>query len=476
MVTKIIIPSLTRYSSNISFPATLFIYPNYISNGGAALTWDELKIMAADPMISIQSHTYTHPDLARVSRRNGADAKLKHEIVDSRNTLEQKLGIKIDTFAYPYGVFNPKVLSLTKAAGYRSAFTIGTRPIPYIGEKPTDMWTVPRIMVNRGDSLQLWASRMNMPAPRKKEGAQSEEGLARVTARSVNDEQKRGDAASSSPRLRGWLGSWAPRFWGGHLCAGRTSDDIIRVVGSARRPIKSDFIIWRGKVGRTAPQMAAAYAQLEGDMSKVTAYLRAKGIESREIFPQSISTQTLYQRTLDANGNEINDEFTLRPVAGYRLEQEIEVRSAKLDLLDDLSRKSSELLARGVPFESQEPLYLYTKLSDLKVQMQAEAAKDARSRAQGIAGAAGASLGEVRWARMSAPSLTPLYSGSDNDGGVGRYQQPGKENYRDCHHRLRREITTRLRRTIRPPAPSKLSANALARMQVGSNNPQHWFE
>ena len=150
------------------FPATLFIYPQYISNGGAALTWEELKAMSADPMISIQSHTYTHPDLGKVSRRASADARLKHELVDSKNILEQKLGIKIDTLAYPYGVFNPKVLQLTKAAGYRSAFTIGTRPINYIGAKPTDMWTVPRIMVNRGDSLQLWASRMKVPAPKKK--------------------------------------------------------------------------------------------------------------------------------------------------------------------------------------------------------------------------------------------------------------------------------------------------------------------
>lgn len=199
---------------------------------------------------------------------------------------------------------------------------------------------------------------------------------------------------------------------------GRTSDDIIRVVGSARRPITSDFIIWRGSVGRTAPQMATAYAQLEGDTGKVIAYLKSKGIAGAEIFPQSVTTQTLYQRTLDANGQEVSDDSTLRPIAGYRLQQEIEMRSNKLQLLDDLSRKSSELLARGVPFQSQSPLYLFTKLSDLKVQMQAEAAKDARSRAQGIAQAAGGSLGEMRWARMSAPSLTPLYSGSDNDGGV----------------------------------------------------------
>ncbi len=147
------------------FPATLFIYPNYISHGGAALTWKELKKLAADPLISIQSHTFTHADLGKVSHRG--DAKLKHEIVDSKRTLEEKLGIKIETLAYPYGVFNPKVLSATKAAGYRGAFTIGTRPIPYVGEKPTDMWTVPRIMVSRGDSLQLWASRMNTPAPVK---------------------------------------------------------------------------------------------------------------------------------------------------------------------------------------------------------------------------------------------------------------------------------------------------------------------
>ena len=61
---------------------------------------------------------------------------------------------------------------------------------------------------------------------------------------------------------------------------------------------------------------------------------------------------------------------------------------------------------------------LYTKLSDLKVSMQAEAAKDARQRAQSIAEAAGAGLGEVRWARMTAPSITPQYSNSDDDGGT----------------------------------------------------------
>ena len=155
-------PILKQYN----FPATLFIYPHYISNGGAALTWDMLKTMVSDPLIKVQSHTFTHPNLNKTTRQGSA--QLKHEIVDPKNTLEKKLGIKIDALAYPYGVYNPKFLTATKAAGYRSAFTIGTRPINYAGADPTDMWTIPRIMVNRGDSLELWAKRLETPAPKTK--------------------------------------------------------------------------------------------------------------------------------------------------------------------------------------------------------------------------------------------------------------------------------------------------------------------
>lgn len=150
-------PILKQYK----YPATLFIYPYYVSNGGAAITWEMLKEMAADPLIKIQSHTFTHTNLNKTTRQG--NAALKHEIVDSKNTLEQKLGIKVNTLAYPYGVFNPKVLAATKAAGYRSAFTIGTFPIEYAGTKPTDLWTIPRIMVNRGDSLAMWAKRLETP-------------------------------------------------------------------------------------------------------------------------------------------------------------------------------------------------------------------------------------------------------------------------------------------------------------------------
>lgn len=155
-------PILKQYN----FPATLFIYPNYISNGGAALKWDQLKEMSTDPLITIQSHTLTHPNLVRMGRHlNDADyaAKLQKEMRQSKAILQEKLGIKTPLLAYPYGVYDAKVLAATRAAGYRAAFGIGTEPIHFIGAKPTDLWTVPRIPVSRGDSLALWASRLQTP-------------------------------------------------------------------------------------------------------------------------------------------------------------------------------------------------------------------------------------------------------------------------------------------------------------------------
>ena len=207
------------------------------------------------------------------------------------------------------------------------------------------------------------------------------------------------------------------RSLGNALVKSRSRDDIIRVLGSARKPIRSDFIIWRGSVSRTAPQVALAYGQLHSDLSKVEAYLKAKGIADKEIFPQAIATRTLYQRAPGETDASANDSSIMRPVAAYELTQAIEVRSTKVDLLDDLSRQASELIGQGVAFSPAPPKFLYTKSSDLKVSMQAEAAHDARQRAQSIADAAGTQLGEVRWAHMTVPSITPQYSSSDSDGG-----------------------------------------------------------
>jgi uncharacterized protein len=198
------------------------------------------------------------------------------------------------------------------------------------------------------------------------------------------------------------------------------SNRTVRVTGSARKLIKSDLVIWTGRVRCVAPQVAPAYAALKSSMDKTRAYLLSKGVPRKEILEAAIVTRTLYaprqpkpgmpppaEGYYDEAGGS-SDEY--RPVVAYELAQEVEVRSGNVELVDRLSRSATELIKSGVELESLPPKYLYTKLSDLKVSMLAEAAKDARARAEQIAANGGCKLGPVQFARMGVMRITPAYT------------------------------------------------------------------
>jgi uncharacterized protein len=195
----------------------------------------------------------------------------------------------------------------------------------------------------------------------------------------------------------------------------RSGNEIIRVIGSARKPIRSDLVIWDCSVTRVSTDASAAFTQLGADVDKVKAYLAKSGVPKSQIVPLSVCTKTLYEQ---AKGDGYDAGNTYRKVVGYELSQEIEVQSSDVDLIDRVSRQSSEIIGQGIPFESGEPMYIYTKLGQLKVTMQAEAAKDARARAEQIASSSGCRVGKLRFARMNVPQITPLYSAQESDGGV----------------------------------------------------------
>ncbi len=196
----------------------------------------------------------------------------------------------------------------------------------------------------------------------------------------------------------------------------KSDTEMIRVTGSARKPIRSDFIIWTGKVARRAPDVASAYKGVTGDLERVKTYLTGKGVKESEIVQSAISTTTLYEKRRDSSGSYADSEAvgentaTFQRIEGYQLAGEIEVRSGNVGLVDSLSRQASELISSGVALESKPPQYLYTKLSDLKVTMLAEAARDAKVRAEQIAASSGCRVGEVRFAKMGVLQITPIYS------------------------------------------------------------------
>lgn len=68
--------------------------------------------------MEIGSHSFTHLKLNQV-----AQDSLFHEIVDSKNHLENELGKAVETFCYPNGKYNSQVLDVVEKAGYLGAAT-----------------------------------------------------------------------------------------------------------------------------------------------------------------------------------------------------------------------------------------------------------------------------------------------------------------------------------------------------------------
>jgi peptidoglycan/xylan/chitin deacetylase (PgdA/CDA1 family) len=116
------LPILKKYG----YPATYFVYTNYINSGGKSLTWAQLGQLR-DEGFEIGSHTVSHADLRskpKTSKLPGTyEDWLKNEVEGSKRLLEEQLGIRVSSIAYPGGFSSPKVHEFTKSAGYDLAFT-----------------------------------------------------------------------------------------------------------------------------------------------------------------------------------------------------------------------------------------------------------------------------------------------------------------------------------------------------------------
>lgn len=119
-------PIIKKYN----VPITLFIYPETISTGKNAMTWDDLKELQHNELFDIQSHTYSHPNFKQAKRRLTSSAyekMVQMELVKSKNILEEKLGKKIAFLAWPFGIYDSYLEQQAEQAGYVMAFTIDAR-------------------------------------------------------------------------------------------------------------------------------------------------------------------------------------------------------------------------------------------------------------------------------------------------------------------------------------------------------------
>ncbi len=145
------LPVLTRYG----FSATLYIATAFVNGtcdwlqreGESArpmMTWEQIaQVQAAG--IECGAHSHTHPQLDMLS-----SSQAQHELITSKNILEEHLGRRVASFAYPYGYYTAITQQLVRAAGYTSACAV-KHAIHTIGANPL---ALSRLMVKASTSRE----------------------------------------------------------------------------------------------------------------------------------------------------------------------------------------------------------------------------------------------------------------------------------------------------------------------------------
>ncbi len=186
------------------------------------------------------------------------------------------------------------------------------------------------------------------------------------------------------------------------------SNNTISVTGLGAKDFNSDLIVWSGSFMKKNLNLKEAYSDLDKDREKIKSYLVGKGInQSNMIFSAVIITKE-YDYVLDKNDVKVKSNFN-----GYMLNQNIQIESNEVDEIENISRQVTELINSGVEFYSVNPKYYYTKLAQLKIEMIAEATKDANNRAKKIAENSGSEVGKLKKAEMGVFQIVAQNSSED---------------------------------------------------------------
>jgi len=130
----------------LGFTGVLYLVGNYV---GAQdyMSLGQLKTMTSNGW-EIGSHSMTHPHLPAVHDQ------INFEAGKSKGTLASEIGVKVETFAYPYGDIDDFVVDKVAEYGYLAAVGLGTQ---YINSLST-LFYLSRIEVRNGTDLATFAT------------------------------------------------------------------------------------------------------------------------------------------------------------------------------------------------------------------------------------------------------------------------------------------------------------------------------
>lgn len=189
----------------------------------------------------------------------------------------------------------------------------------------------------------------------------------------------------------------------------RNIDDALQVTGSATKTITSDLVKWNSGFSRNigVNDLKSGYLQMASDLAKVKDFFKGEGIEDG-----SIDTSPIYmdqQYDYSKGGSNLN---------GYVLRQTIQIQSNDIEKITNLAKDTQKLIEQGVVFSTQSLEYYYSKLPETRVELLADAVKDAQARAEKIAQSSGKQVGALKSASVGVVQVLPKNSVDVSDYGT----------------------------------------------------------
>jgi uncharacterized protein len=209
------------------------------------------------------------------------------------------------------------------------------------------------------------------------------------------------------------IGGWV---MGAQIKATRLSDRYVTVKGLVERGVKSDLAIWPLSYKEAGDDLALVYAKTESDKKAILQFLEEQGIQPSEI-------ELGVMRVVDTQANEYGG--VNRAPRRYIVEQQVTVRTARVDQVGAAAQKTMVLLQKGIVVNSnpgQGLTYKFTSLNSIKPDMITEATRNARAAADRFAKDSGSKVGTIRQANQGVFSIVSAdQSSGSGEGGEGGY-------------------------------------------------------
>ncbi len=183
------------------------------------------------------------------------------------------------------------------------------------------------------------------------------------------------------------------------------------VTGSANREVVSDQVKWVGSFSRRvdAGSLGAGYRQMSEDLGEVVDVLSDEGFGRDDLAIQPVSVSAVYRECYNATTD------CVREVIGYELYQWFTLTSDQVAEVTSLAQDAQPFVDAGLTYQTSSLEYYYSGLADLRPELLAEAIRDAQARAEAVAEATGANVGQLRSAdsgvfQVTQPNSTEVAS------------------------------------------------------------------